>query len=126
MSTVQLVSETTDNATSLAINSGNVFWTGSADTNTGFVRVYNIAGNTVTTLAASQDLPFDSPGIAADSTTVAWISREGLMAMPVAGGAITTVNANRPTALAMNALSLLWTNSSWASSNFGVFEITPP
>jgi hypothetical protein len=117
---------TVSGATSLAVDAGDVFWTTSSGSS-GTVMSYVGATGTVTTVATSQDLPFDQPAIAANTTTVAWISRVGLMTIPRSGGAITTVNGNRPSGLAMTGAALVWTNSTdWANSDYGVFKQTPP
>jgi len=106
---------------SLAVYSGTVFWTTSSTP----TIASRAAGGTVTTLATGDlQLPYLSPAIAANGTTLAWISRNGLFTMPIAGGPMTMVSSHRPEGLAMSSSFLVWTGQ--GSTTDAVFGQAPP
>ncbi len=73
----------------------------------------SLAGGTVTTLAPAGDAMSYSGAIlpeeiAIDDDTVYWVSYNGLMRVPQAGGATTTLSTQGGTAIAVNDTSVYW------------------
>jgi hypothetical protein len=72
-----------------------------------------LAGGTVTTLASAGN-EMSYPGgilpeeIAIDEEAVYWVSNDGLMSVPKAGGGTTTLSTQGGTAIAVNGTSVYW------------------
>jgi hypothetical protein len=97
----------------IAVDATSVYWTNST---AGTVMKVPVAGGSLTTLASGQSSPTYG-GVAIDATSVYWanaslIAGGAAMRVPVAGGSPTKlVSASSPQAIAVNATSVCWTDS---------------
>jgi hypothetical protein len=93
----------------LVLDSANVYC---LDLLHGVLKVA-LSGGTVTTLASVGN-EMSYPGgilpeeIAIDEEAVYWVSNDGLMSVPKAGGATTTLSTQGGTAIAVNSTSVYW------------------
>jgi hypothetical protein len=115
----------------ITVDATSVYWIGAEAGGSGALKKVPIAGGATTTLASQ--LPSTPTGsqLAVDDANVYWTNTpfgDGgpptsctVMRVPIAGGAPTTLAANRSpmTGLALNATSVIW--SEWN----GLFSLTP-
>jgi hypothetical protein len=97
--------------TRLTVDGASLYW--------GVWDVFSVplSGGTYTTLVSPQESDLAAVAVAVDRTNISWATSGGLMAMPIIGGAPTTIASGQKgvVAFAIDATSVYWTTQNGAS-----------